>query len=181
MLIREARVEDAPTLARVHVDAWRTTYPGIVPDEYLASLSYSQREEAWRICLTTPEYGELTYLAEDDERQVIGFATGGPERTGNRVYPAELHAIYLLSRGRRLGLGTQLVRTVAGRLVQLNYLSLMVWVLAENPSRAFYEALGGEKFKEAVVEIGGAKLVELAYGWKDIRRLTESLESRSDG
>jgi GNAT superfamily N-acetyltransferase len=171
MHIREARVEDAPAIARVHVDAWRTTYPGIVPDEYLASLSCSQHEAAWRVGLTTPPYGEFTYVAEDEERQIMGFATGGPERTGNRDYPAELHAIYLLSRGRRKGLGTRLVRTIAERLVQLNYPSLMVWVLAKNPSRAFYETLGGEKIMETMVEIGGAKLVELAYGWKDIHRL----------
>lgn len=32
MRIREALPKDATSIARVHVDAWRATYRGIVPD-----------------------------------------------------------------------------------------------------------------------------------------------------
>ena len=46
--IREARIEDAAGMAKVHVDSWRTTYAGIVPDTYLANLSYARREIFWR-------------------------------------------------------------------------------------------------------------------------------------
>ena len=41
--IRVANVPDAAAIAKVHVDSWRTTYTGIVPDEYLAQLSYEQQ------------------------------------------------------------------------------------------------------------------------------------------
>ena len=40
--------------------------------------------------------------------------------------------------------------------------------LAENPSRRFYEALGGQELSRQDITIGGATLVEVAYGWKDI-------------
>ena len=43
-LIRPATLEDAPAIARVHVDTWRTTYAGIVPDEHLAKLSYERSQ-----------------------------------------------------------------------------------------------------------------------------------------
>jgi hypothetical protein len=53
MPIREAQIDDAVALAGIHVDSWRTTYAGIVPDDYLASLSYGSMsksgESAWRI------------------------------------------------------------------------------------------------------------------------------------
>ena len=42
MHIREATLDDVPGIARVHVDTWRTTYPGIVPAEHLAGLSYER-------------------------------------------------------------------------------------------------------------------------------------------
>ena len=32
----------------VHVDTWRSTYSGIVPDEVLTDLSYEKRENAWQ-------------------------------------------------------------------------------------------------------------------------------------
>jgi GNAT superfamily N-acetyltransferase len=173
MHIRQARIDDAAAIARVHVDAWRTTYPGIVPADYLASLSYEEREEKWRDGLTAPEFGEFTHVAEDDRHEIVGFATGGPERSGKLEYCGELHAVYLAAGSRRRGIGRRLVHSVAERLFQLKYDSIMVWVLADNPSRAFYEALGGEKFFETEVEIGGAHMIEVAYGWKDIRRLID--------
>jgi hypothetical protein len=47
MILREARPADAAKIARVHVDGWRTTYRGIVPDDYLAALSYEAQERSW--------------------------------------------------------------------------------------------------------------------------------------
>ena len=173
MHIRQALVEDAAAVAKVHVDAWQNTYPGIVPDDYLASLSYETHEENWRKGLTAPEFGEFTHVAEDDRHEIVGFATGGPERSGKLDYCGELHAIYLSAGHRRHGIGRRLVHSVAERLHQLKYDSMMVWVLAHNPSRAFYEALGGEKFFETEVEIGGARMIEFAYGWKNIRQLID--------
>ena len=51
--IRAAVPEDAASMARVHVDSWRSTYAGIVPAEYLAGLSYPNRESLWKELLTT--------------------------------------------------------------------------------------------------------------------------------
>jgi hypothetical protein len=51
-------------------------------------------------------------------------------------------------------------------------LSLMLmWVLSANPARAFYEALGGQYVAEQEITIGAARLVEVADGWRDLRRL----------
>jgi hypothetical protein len=43
--------------------------------------------------------------------------------------------------------------------------SLLIWVLARNPSRRFYEAVGGELLGSQEIEIGGTRLEEVAYGW----------------
>ncbi len=42
--LREANVLDAAAIAKVHVDSWRTTYAGVVPEDFLAQLSYEQHE-----------------------------------------------------------------------------------------------------------------------------------------
>ena len=47
----------------------------------------------------------------------------------------------------------------------------MLWVLRDNPSRGFYEALGGRVVGEKMQEIGGVAVVEVAYGWDDVERL----------
>lgn len=47
MQIRKATLQDAEAIARVHVDSWKTTYKGIIPDNVLNNLSYTQRTEQW--------------------------------------------------------------------------------------------------------------------------------------
>lgn len=41
----------------------------------------------------------------------------------------------------------------------------VVWVLAANPARFFYEAQGGRKVAERTESFAGADLAELAFGW----------------
>ena len=74
--IRAARMEDAGAIAHVHVESWRTTYTGIVPDAYLAGLDETLRTQLWREWLA----GEtLVFVAEWNGR-VVGFANGGKNR-----------------------------------------------------------------------------------------------------
>jgi GNAT superfamily N-acetyltransferase len=166
MRIRVATVADVAAIARVHVDSWRTTYKGIVPEGFLANLAYEHREPLWRDALSKSASRSVVYVAEDLDGHIIGFAAGGPERSGDTVYTGELYAIYLLDGWQRQGIGRQLTVTLVRQLVQAGFASLLIWVLAENPSRRFYEALGGQQVREQPVTIGGVQLIEVAYGWR---------------
>lgn len=46
--IRQAAVEDAQTIAEVHVHSWQWAYRGLLPDHYLEGLSISERADAHR-------------------------------------------------------------------------------------------------------------------------------------
>lgn len=46
-VIRPAKIDDVPGIARVQIETWRTTYVGIVPDEHLANLSYERCQKKW--------------------------------------------------------------------------------------------------------------------------------------
>ena len=135
MPIRMATAHDAAAIAKVHVESWRTTYKGIVPDDFLAHLSYARREQFWRQVLTEPGSRTIVYVAEDAQGTVIGFASGGPERSGDPVYTGELYAIYLLAQHQGLGIGRQLVMPLAHHLWQGGMGGLLLWVLAANPAR----------------------------------------------
>ena len=75
MNIRRATANDAPMLAKVHVDSWQVAYRGIVPDSHLERFTYQRREEAFRQALAANL--EETYLIEDND-QAIGILTIGP-------------------------------------------------------------------------------------------------------
>lgn len=44
--IRQAAVADAVMIAAVHVQSWRETYQGIVPQSHLAGLDVAERTAA---------------------------------------------------------------------------------------------------------------------------------------
>ena len=52
--IRTATVADAPVIGFVHVEAWRESYVGIVPDHVLADLSVDRRAAMWGRILSDP-------------------------------------------------------------------------------------------------------------------------------
>ena len=172
MLIRDALQTDAAGIARVHVNSWRSTYRGIVPDQVLDSLSLERREQYWHDLLTDPKNQDINLVADVPPVGVVGFASAGKERTGEFPYQGELYAIYILKAYQGRGVGRQLVEAIVLRLQEQGLTSMMVWVLKDNLFRAFYEALGGQEVGEQDIKIGESNLVEVAYGWKDILSLT---------
>jgi GNAT superfamily N-acetyltransferase len=170
MKIRLAQPSDADACARVHVDTWRSAYKSIMPGEVLDKLSHEKRAEEWRRCLSDAASASFTFIAES-EGLIVGFATGGPERDGNAAYKGELWTIYILEKWQRKGIGRQLTLAVAQNLQRRGFNSMLIWVFKDNPNRTFYERLGGVTAGERVLEIGGKKLIEVAYGWDDLSAL----------
>ncbi len=176
MSVRPPRIEDAPQIARVHVDSWRSTYPRIVPEDILAATSYEDFEARWRSWLGGEfgMYGTLyAYVAELPTGEIVGFASGGPrqEESHHPEYESELYTAYLLREHQRRGLGRRLLGAVAGGLLADGKRSMLTWVLAESPSRSLYEAAGGKLLGGQNIGIGGVTLKEVAYGWDDIQSL----------
>lgn len=170
MIIHEAILTDAPGIARVHIDTWRSTYRGIVPDEFLANLSYEARERTWTTAITHADDSNFVYVAEDEQGQIMGFASGGTSQSGDPNYPGELYAIYVLKEAQGKGVGRGLFGEVVKRLARSGIHSMILWVFRDNqPSRRFYEAMGGKLLYDKKIELAGANLTEVAYGWKDTR------------
>jgi len=172
--VRPAHVEDARAIAEVHVASWRTTYKGIFPDTLLDGLSVDKREQSWRETLASSETSSVTLVACEVDGSIEGFISGGVERTGRLGYEGEIYAIYLLQLAQRQGLGTLLVQHFARELRARGVGSMAVWVLAANPFRQFYEALGGELVAEQQIERGGQSFTESAYGWQDLTPFTDT-------
>ncbi|MEM9090475.1 MAG: GNAT family N-acetyltransferase [Cyanobacteria bacterium P01_F01_bin.53] len=78
-----------------------------------------------------------------------------------------------MERHQQKGVGRELVRLTAQRLINMEIHSMLTWVLEANPACNLYEALGGQCVQKKILnEIGGRKLSEIAYGWADISVMT---------
>jgi ribosomal protein S18 acetylase RimI-like enzyme len=165
-MVRPAVIEDAKAIARVHVASWRTTYRGLLADDFLASLGEEPYTDRWRRVIGD---GLSRVFVVDEAGDVVGFASCGRERAGEVGFSGELYAIYVLESAQRRGNGRELVRAVAGALREMKLTDMIVWVLRDNiAARRFYERLGGVYVREQPITIGTTTLDEVSYGWRSL-------------
>jgi GNAT superfamily N-acetyltransferase len=176
-VIRRAEPADATAIAQVRVDAWRSTYKGLIPDAYLAGMKVEDSATLWNRVLSAPPNRTNTFVAELGET-VVGFASGLMLAEPKHGFDAELSAVYLQREAQRFGIGRRLVREVAAAQRGHGATGLIVWVIAGNKgARAFYESLGAELVIEQPFNWDGMDLVEAGYGWRDLAPLIAAHQS----
>jgi len=170
--VRAAAADDAPAIAHVHRESWRTTYGGILPQAVIVQEAGRKSEGAWRSRLVAPAPESATWVAEIDAR-IVGFASCGPARHRLRGLEAEIYALYVLQEFQRRGAGRALVRACAAHFVRHGRFGFYLWVLKANRARLFYESLGGEEAAEKHERLGRHAFAEVAYAWEDVTGLIE--------
>src|SRR5579864_125371 len=168
-MVRRADIDDAPAIAQVHVSTWRSTYRGMLPDDFLDSLSEANYAARWRRGIGDGR--SRVYVAEDADG-TVGFASGGPEHAGKDGFVGELYALYVDDRAQRRGHGRELVHAVADGFRGMGLHDMIIWVLRDNlGARAFYERLGGVYVRTQPIAIGPTLLHEVSYGWRSFDQL----------
>ncbi len=172
--LRRAVAGDAPAIARVRIESWRTTYRGMIPDAYLDGMQVDASTAIWDRVLTAGPSTTSVFVAEH-AGEVVGFASGAMLAEPKYGIDAELVAIYLRREFQHVGLGRRLVGAVVDAQSAYGATGLLTWVIAGNkPARAFYERLGGELLVEQPFQWDGMDLVEAGYGWRDLPALAEA-------
>ena len=177
--VRPARVEDAPTLARIYVETWRDTYAGVLPDQMLVGMSDVRHAAAWTHELRSSDRFGDTLAAELPNDGIVGLATVGATRraSGSFVDGGEIYRLYVSPAFQDRGIGRALMLASFDWMLARKLGVAMLWVVAQNPSRFFYERLGGIRLGERTEHLGGTVVQELAYGWPDLKAARERLKS----
>jgi ribosomal protein S18 acetylase RimI-like enzyme len=173
MIIRKAKLDDATGIAKVHVDSWRTTYKGIIPDDFLNNLSYEQRTELWKGNITKED--NYVVVAENNEGQIVGFADAWKRENNVLKSSSDLTSIYLLKEYQGQGIGKKLLKELFEHFKQLGNGKIFVEVLEENKTRYFYEYYGAKLVKTVQIKMGEKILNELIYEWDNIDDVIEKL------
>ena len=117
-------------------------------------------------------------LPPDAKPRIVGFTTAGRARgAGKTLAEGEIETLYVLDDWRDLGIGRDLLRGSAERLRQRGCGSAFLWVLRDNPSRWFYQRLGGRPAMEAQIQFAGQPLWQTAYVWAEIDRLLAAADT----
>lgn len=185
--IRDARVEDCPSLAHIIIRATQHTFRGLVPDKCLDWLTPEQSEVNWAKNFGldgSPNPGFNLYVAETDLKEVTGLALimkissdDYYEPSVPKQYSQELRSLQVDPVWHRQGIGRLLVEHIAKKLKQRNTAHMLVRVLKENPNRAFYEHLGAVPLGSRPYNWEGYLTEEIVYGWQNLNELIK--EERS--
>jgi len=178
-IVRAARVEDAEGIGWVSVTAWRETYAGIMPDEYLASLSVEQRTDMFRSRVANLPERQAIFVALNDAERVVGFGVSGAAREAELGTDGEIFAINIVNSAKRKGLGLRLMKAMAEQLAAARFARAGLWVIEANaPARRFYEVLGGREATRKEQAFGASSLTELGYVWPSADALLRQAEAR---
>ena len=164
--IRKATKNDSAEMASVHIASWKETYRGVIDEDFLDILDIDQRKEEWDRGFKN---NHLVAFVSIHQGAIVGFIAGGPPRNFRGDFDSEIYAIYLLKKFQRRRIGYKMYQAFV-----LNLLAdkILVWVLRDNPSKVFYEKVGGSIIDQKNISIGGKTLVELAYSIETRRVVT---------
>lgn len=176
--IRRARPADAAAIGAVHVATWRTAYAGVLPETYLAGLSVLRHAAGYEAAITDRRHGHAVFVAvasgEDapagEDGAVVGFVSGGRARRPG-FGDGEVETLYLMDDYRDRGVGRRLMRAMSAHLAVVGCRSVMLWVLKDNPTRWFYQHLGGRPAAREEIQFAGQPMEQLAFAWNPIESL----------
>ncbi len=173
--IRAAAPDDAQAIGCIHVQTWLDTYAGLLPDRYLLSLRPSEKAIEWTRGLERAEGREATFVATLDG-DPVGFVAIGNAREPADSGEGEIFAIYVATDWQGTGVGRALLTHSLGRLAGQGNGAAVVWVLAGNPARFFYQAMGAQPAGSKVKLFAGANVEELKYRWPDLKAAVAGLK-----
>jgi ribosomal protein S18 acetylase RimI-like enzyme len=175
--VRAARPGDAPRIARLDVETWRTTYAGILTTQFLVGLSTQRREIGWATVIEREP--KDVHVATDGEGRIVGFGSCG--RTRNKAeFAGEVFTLYIGQDWQNQGIGRKLLVALFERLVDQGCGSALIWVLRDNPGRFFYQRLGGREVRRKMFTVGGSRVEACGYAWRDLPRYLETAARAED-
>ena len=167
IVCRPARLADTRAISEVYIDTWRSTYAGTLPDHILVGMDPDKLSISFARALK--HRSEIIMVVDHPEHGIIAMGSAGENRDAHSTFAGEVYTLYVHPDVQNKGIGETLVAHLFYALAQAGHNSAVIWVLAPNPSRFFYERMGGQRAGERRKTLWGTTVQEWAYGWTDLK------------
>ncbi|MBM6745505.1 GNAT family N-acetyltransferase [Drancourtella massiliensis] len=165
LTIRRMTKEDIPDMVNIQVRSWQIAYRGIVDDSYLDSIDIEEK-----ISKREQDYLETEFIVAEEDSKIVGFCR---YTDNNQFSPfmsdidCELIALYVAPSLKRKGIGKKLFEYTKNDLINRERESMIIWCLKDNePSKKFYQKMGGKIVAEKAVDMGGKTYYEVGFAYK---------------
>jgi ribosomal protein S18 acetylase RimI-like enzyme len=128
----------------------------------------------WTRLLADPGEARGVFVADDQDMGVVGFGSCGLVRDkpegldGREIRVGEVYTLYVEPDFQNMGLGRRLLDALVRQLRADGCDTAVLWMLANNPTRFFYEGLGGEPVGHRVDTMAGTDVEEMAFAWRNL-------------
>lgn len=165
VVIRPHVIEDVEAVAQVHVETWRETYRGLMPDELLDSPDMmDNRRRMWTSLVTPDNHPDHISAIADQDGVIVGIALSGPSEEDDRPGDRHLYVLYAYAAVHGSGIGQQLLDAVVSPGERTS-----LWVADPNPrAQAFYRRNG--------FDFDGAVETDEYDGVRELRMVREPSE-----
>jgi ribosomal protein S18 acetylase RimI-like enzyme len=170
--IRIATSSDAEKIALLHASSWKKAYRGLLSDVYLDNDLEGERKTTWLPKMAGLTSKEFVLLAED-EQELIGFVAvlDKPENSLD-AFIDNLHVRWDL---KGQGVGKQLMKAVAEKLLESNRKSVYLFVLKGNDAaEKFYLARGARRGETSTIQFGGKIVEHVRFEWPSLDALLKA-------
>lgn len=184
----------ASGIAKVYVDSWRSAYAGLLPKRVLVGMSYERQAREWSWVIRNRSETQPVIVAAESGSGVVGFVSFGKSRLtdwpSGGLYASdsdtkgaesekvgEVFTLYVQPEWQDRGIGRRLMAASFAAMQERGFGRGFLWVLRDNPSRFFYERVGGAPIAERRERLWGCLIDEVAYGWSDLQQAVDRLGS----
>ncbi|MEZ5831209.1 MAG: GNAT family N-acetyltransferase [Dongiaceae bacterium] len=190
--IEPATGQAAAGIAEIYVDTWRSTYAALLPHRVLLGMSYERQAREWSWVIRNRAEVQPVIVASEANHGVVGFASFGLARFGDRpaggpfaseggANVGEVYTLYVRPEFQDRGIGRRLLAAAFAAMIDKGYGCGFLWVLRDNPSRYFYERVGGKAVAERRQRLWGCMLDQVCYGWPDLIQAVDRFGSCETG
>lgn len=164
-----ANPEDAPAIAALHTESWRTAYRGLVPDAFLDGPVIDERLQHWSSRMAHDDEGPRLVLKVVQGSTMVGFVCA--VRDADPAWGPLLDNLHVKPGFKGAGIGRALLgeaRRWTARVAPGQPMHL--WVIEDNISaRAFYDRVGGVVAERQILDFtAGITTPALRYVWEPL-------------
>lgn len=140
-IIRPAVPEDAPVLAHIQTEAWKSAFGGILSPEALAQATKPEESQAMHAFVLEHQLAHVSLQCIDGTPQ--GMTAWSENRDNLGCDTAELICIHSLPQFWGHGYGANMIQHALEEAKYAGYVRLVLWVFEGNErARRFYETHG---------------------------------------
>lgn len=157
--VKKLTILDAESAAKIHIETWRDTYPGLLPQRMIDSMTLERNIPMWKEIIEKDSYHNFGAFSGNE---LLGMGTAGKPRL-DLGFDAEIWSMNVPKRNQGIGAGKRIFEVLLQELRLGGAKKIYLTCVDKNfNALAFYQHMGGKQASDLLLRDG---YQELLFSW----------------